>query len=128
MQVIIHYSLHLVAPFFIAFLFFRSDWKKTYLILLLTMLVDLDHLLADPIFQSNRCSFGFHYLHTYYAMVIYFLFLFINRPFRIMGVGLLFHMLTDLIDCLFMFHACKGCYTDAPAVGVLSWVSSVLGI
>lgn len=70
--------------------------------MLATMLVDLDHFLADPIFQADRCSVNFHPLHTYYAMGVYVLFLFLRRPFKIIGLGLLFHMLTDYIDCLLM--------------------------
>lgn len=128
MQTFIHYFLHLGFPIFIAFVFFRKEWKKAYLILLATMLVDLDHLLATPIFQANRCSFGFHYLHTYYAMMVYFLLLFLRKPFKIIGIGLLFHMLTDLIDCLFMFNNCKTCFSDAPAIGVLKAISNFLGI
>ncbi|MFT4534971.1 MAG: hypothetical protein ACJA1A_003635 [Saprospiraceae bacterium] len=128
MQTLIHYFLHLGFPFVIAFVFFRKEWKKTYLILLATMLVDLDHLLATPIFQENRCSFGFHYLHTYYAMIVYFLFLFLNKTFRIIGIGLLFHMLTDLIDCLFMFNNCKSCYSDTPAFEVLNMISNFVGM
>jgi hypothetical protein len=128
MQTFIHYFLHLGFPFFIAFIFFRKDWKKIYLIFLATMLVDLDHLLATPIFQANRCSFGFHYLHTYYAMIVYFLMLFLKKPFRIIGIGLLFHMLTDLIDCLFMFNNCKMCLSDAPAIEVLKVISNFSGI
>jgi len=128
MQTFIHYFLHLGFPLFIALIFFRKDWKKTYLILLATMLVDVDHLLADPIFQDNRCSFGFHYLHTYYAMIVYFLLLFFKKPFRIIGIGLLFHMLTDFIDCLFMYTKCNMCYSDAPAFGLLTAMSNFLGI
>ena len=36
-----------------------------------TMLVDVDHLLANPIFDANRCSINFHPLHTYYAIGVY---------------------------------------------------------
>ena len=128
MQNFVHYFLHFGFPFFIAFVFFKRDWKKTYLILIATMLVDLDHLFATPIFQANRCSFGFHYLHTYYAIVFYALLLFLKKPYRIIGIGLLFHMLTDLIDCLFMFNKCKPCFSDAPAFEVLNAISNVLGI
>ncbi len=98
MQSFIHYFLHLGFPWFIAYLFFRKDWKKVYLILIATMLVDLDHLLASPIFQADRCSINFHPLHTYYAMVVYSILLFFRKPFNIIGIGLLFHMLTDWID------------------------------
>ena len=99
MQFIFHYFLHLVAPFFIAYLFFREDWKRVYIILLATMLVDLDHLIASPIFQADRCSINFHPLHTYYAMAVYIVLLFFKGPSRIIGIGLLFHMFTDGLDC-----------------------------
>ncbi|AZA52842.1 DUF6122 family protein [Chryseobacterium sp. G0201] len=93
-----HYFLHLIFPVFIALMFFRENWKKAYFILLATMLVDLDHLLANPIFDPNRASVGFHFLHSYYAISVYFLMLFFKGNIRIIGVGLLFHMLTDLQD------------------------------
>jgi len=89
-------------PLVIAVVFFKKEWKKAYLILLATMLVDLDHLVADPIFQANRCSINFHPLHTYYAMLVYVALLFSRKPFNIIGIGLLFHMLTDFTDCLMM--------------------------
>ncbi|BAO56408.1 DUF6122 family protein [Nonlabens marinus] len=100
MQTTLHYFLHFGAPFFIAYLFFKNDWKKAYLILLATMLVDLDHLLATPIFEADRCSINFHPLHTYWAMIVYVAFLFLNKTLRIIGIGLLFHMITDAIDCM----------------------------
>lgn len=128
MQTFIHYFLHLGFPFFIALVFFRKEWKKVYLILLATMLVDLDHLLADPIFQANRCSINFHPLHTYYAMAVYALLLFLRKPFNIIGIGLLFHMLTDLIDCLLMYTNCKACFMDAPAIELLRNASFLLSI
>jgi hypothetical protein len=102
MQSLIHYFLHFGFPLVISLVFFKKDWKKVYLILIATMLVDLDHLFANPIFDPNRCSINFHFLHTYYAMVVYVLLLFFKKPFRIIGIGLLFHMLTDYIDCLMM--------------------------
>lgn len=96
---IIHYGLHYIVPVIIALLFFRKQWLKVYAILLLTMLVDLDHLLANPIFDPNRCSINFHPLHSYYAFGIYFVGLFIKKT-RIISIGLLLHMLSDWIDCL----------------------------
>ena len=102
MRTFIHYFLHLGFPLIIALLFFRKDWKKVYIIFLATMLVDLDHLLANPIFQSNRCSINFHLLHTYYAIGGYVILLFLKRPFNLIGLGLVFHMVTDWIDCLLM--------------------------
>jgi hypothetical protein len=114
-------------PLIIAFVFFRKDWKKVYLILLATMLVDLDHLFANPIFQSNRCSINFHYLHTYYAMLVYFVFLFFKDPLRIIGIGLLFHMFTDFVDCMFMYAKCSSCMADSKAIGLMESVGNILG-
>ncbi len=127
MQIFVHYFLHFVFPFFIAFLFFKKEWKKVYLILIATMLVDIDHLFISPVFQANRCSIGFHFLHSFYAILIYVLLLFFRKPFRIIAIGLVFHMLTDLIDCLFMFNRCKQCLAEAPAYGFLKSISHFLG-
>jgi len=101
-QPIVHYSLHIFLPGLVALLFFRDRWIKAWLIMLATMLVDLDHLFAYPdIFVPNRCSIGFHPLHSYYAIGIYFIMVFIPKV-RIVAVGLLLHMLVDFQDCLWM--------------------------
>jgi len=126
MQLFVHYSLHLLFPIAIAFFLGKKDWKKTYLILLATMLVDLDHLVADPIFDADRCSINFHFLHTYHAMIGYFVLLFLKRPLRIVGIGLLFHMFTDLTDCLMTHISCQKCLSDAPAGDVLVFISDFL--
>lgn len=102
MRTFIHYFLHFGFPLLIALVFFKKDWKMAYLLFLATMLVDLDHLLASPIFQANRCSINFHPLHTYYAMIVYVAMLCFKKPIRILGIGLLFHMVTDYVDCLMM--------------------------
>lgn len=98
LQTLVHYTLHLLAPGLIAYVFFRSQWRKAWLIMIATMLVDLDHLLATPIFDPGRCSINFHPLHTYWAMAGYVVLLFFRKT-RIIAVGLLFHMFTDYIDC-----------------------------
>jgi len=100
-QTILHYGLHLLFPLAIAIVFFRSNWKIAYVIMLATMLVDLDHLLASPVFDAGRCSINFHPLHTYWAIGVYVLLLFMKKT-RIIAVGLLMHMVTDFIDCLEM--------------------------
>lgn len=128
MQTFIHYFLHLGFPIVIAYIFFRKDWKKAYLILLATMLVDLDHLLADPIFQADRCSIHFHPLHTSYAMILYAGLLFLRKPFNIIGIGLLFHMLTDTIDCMMTYADCAECLSDSPAFSLLRWMGNLVGL
>lgn len=128
MRTFIHYFLHFGFPLLIAYGCFRRDWKKAYLILLATMLVDLDHLLAQPIFAANRCSIQFHPLHTYTAMAVYAALLFFRRPFNLIGIGLLFHMFTDLIDCVLMYAQCPACFTEAPAFEVLQWIAKQIGV
>lgn len=99
MATLIHYSFHFLVPLLFAYLISKDRWMRVYLIFLCSMLVDLDHLLADPIFDPTRCSINFHPLHTYYAMVGYALML-LPKSTRILGFALLWHMLTDYIDCL----------------------------
>lgn len=105
LQSVIHYFLHLVFPGLIAWLFCRPQWLKAYALLLLTMAVDLDHLLAVPVFDPCRCSVGFHPLHSYPAIAVYVLLLF-PRKTRIVALGLVLHMLTDGLDCWFSVRSC----------------------
>lgn len=123
MQTFTHYFLHLGFPLVIALVFFRKEWKMAYLLFLATMLIDLDHLLATPVFAANRCSINFHPLHSYYAMLFYIVLLFLRKPFRIIGIGMLFHLLTDFIDCLFMYSSCKECLATAPAFNLIETVA-----
>jgi hypothetical protein len=95
---IIHYTLHFLFPGLIAWLFFRDHWKKAWIIMLGTMIVDLDHLLADPVFEAGRCSIGYHPLHSYYAIGGYGI-MFLFSKLRIVATGLLLHMATDFLDC-----------------------------
>lgn len=95
----LHLILHFGVPGIIALLFYRKRWWQSWLIMAATMLVDLDHLLVTPIFDPNRCSIGFHFLHSYIAIVVYVLFLFVPKL-RIVGIGLLIHMALDFIECI----------------------------
>ncbi|MEI6945953.1 DUF6122 family protein [Paraflavisolibacter sp. H34] len=99
MQTVVHYFLHFIFPAFVAYAFYRDRWKQAYGVLLATMLVDLDHLLAVPIFDPCRCSVGFHPLHSYAACTVYVICLFFPRL-RLPAIGLCLHMLTDGLDCL----------------------------
>ncbi|MFD0763127.1 DUF6122 family protein [Lutibacter aestuarii] len=98
LRFVTHYGMHFLIPGFIAFIFFKDKWKTTWLIFILTMLIDIDHLFATPIFSPNRCSINFHPLHTNYAIVLYFFMLAPSKT-RIIAIGLLFHILTDYLDC-----------------------------
>jgi hypothetical protein len=99
LQPLVHYALHFLVPGLIAWVFFRKNWQYVWLIFLATMVVDLDHLLADPIFDPHRNSINFHPLHSYWAIGFYFVLLIPTKT-RIVAIGLLFHMLTDFQDSL----------------------------
>ena len=94
----IHIALHFLIPGLIAILFFKYRWKQAWLIMALTMIVDLDHLLASPIYDPNRCSINFHPLHTYPAILLYIIMAAFPKS-RLIGLGLLLHMGIDLTDC-----------------------------
>lgn len=94
----LHYGLHFGLPLAISIIWFRKNWIKTYLIMLLAFVIDLDHLLANPIFDGNRCSINYHPLHTYYAIVIYFIML-VPKPTRVFALGLIAHIISDTVDC-----------------------------
>jgi hypothetical protein len=66
-----------------------------------TMVVDLDHLLVTPVFDPNRCSIGFHPLHTWPAIAVYLVLTLFPKT-RLVGLGLMIHMVLDGIDCLWM--------------------------
>lgn len=70
------------------------------MVMMLTMLVDLDHLLANPIYDPSRCSINFHPLHGFLPIFIYAIMSFIPKT-RFIGIGLVIHMILDSIDCQF---------------------------
>ena len=94
----LHISYHFIFPAILIALFYRKQWQRSYLVIMSTMLVDLDHLLANPIYDPTRCSIGFHPLHTELPIIAY-LVLSIFPKTRLIGLGLLIHMGLDSIDC-----------------------------
>ncbi len=93
-----HLLLHVLVPAGVAWVSFRDRWLRAWLVMLATMVIDVDHLLANPVYDPNRCSIGFHPLHTAPAMLVYVSLALLPRT-RIAGVGLLLHMLLDAVDC-----------------------------
>ncbi|MCB0463221.1 MAG: hypothetical protein KDC81_11005 [Flavobacteriaceae bacterium] len=101
LQTAVHYGIHFIVPLLVALFFFKPKWKMAFLIMILTFVIDLDHVLANPIYDANRCSINFHPLHSYFAIVIYMLLL-IPKVTRLLGIGLCIHILADYADCLLM--------------------------
>jgi len=101
----IHYAFHLLVPFALGKLFWKENWWKAGFIMVGTMLIDLDHLLADPVYDPGRCSLGFHPLHTLWAGIVYVGLLAVpSWKWRAVSVGCLWHLCTDAIDCLLGGH------------------------
>ena len=98
---IVHLVLHFLLPGVVARRFFADRWKLAWLAMVMTMVIDLDHLLASPIYDPNRCGIGFHPLHSYGAIGVYALMALVAKT-RIVGVGLLIHIALDGLDCLWM--------------------------
>jgi hypothetical protein len=99
----IHLLLHLLVPAAVARISFRKNFLHAWLVMCATMLVDLDHLLADPVYDPDRCSIGFHPLHQYPLIAAYAALAMLPK-FRLIGVGLIIHMFLDGIDCAWMHY------------------------
>lgn len=116
---VIHLLLHVLVPGMVALVIAKyselNAWK-VLLILMLTMLVDADHLLADPIYAPNRCSIMFHPLHSFWPMVAYSMMTiwplvkpllgrslaYKDQLVGLVGLGLVIHMVLDYTDCVWM--------------------------
>jgi hypothetical protein len=98
---VIHLSLHFIIPGMVARWAFAERWKIAWFIMVLINIVDLDHLLADPIYAPNRCGIGFHPLHSYLAIVAYLVMTAIAKT-RLLGLGLVIHMALDGLDCIWV--------------------------
>jgi hypothetical protein len=101
LQTVIHYGIHCLVPLIVALVFFKSRWQLAYVMMMGSFVIDLDHLLADPIFDLMRCSINFHPLHTNLAIVIYVVLTLFKKT-RIFGLGLCIHIIADFTDCLFL--------------------------
>ncbi|HHA2448344.1 TPA: DUF6122 family protein [Stenotrophomonas maltophilia] len=102
-RAIFHLLLHAAVPALLAWLFWRKRFASAWLLMLLGWIIDLDHLLADPIYAPNRCSIGFHPLHTAPAIAVY-AGLCVPKKTRLFGIGLIIHIVLDAIDCWWMHH------------------------
>jgi hypothetical protein len=98
---VLHIVLHLLVPGVVARGAFAEKWKQAWGIMILTMIIDADHLLADPVYDPDRCGIGFHPLHSFAAIAVYVL-LALPAKTRVVGIGLLIHMALDGLDCIWM--------------------------
>ncbi|MEM6782283.1 MAG: DUF6122 family protein [Bacteroidota bacterium] len=112
----LHITSHFIGPLLVALVLFGPRWRAPYVLLIATMAVDADHLLADPIYDPARCSIGYHPLHTPSAIVAYVVLAVVGllmtrqatsvrmeragRWGGLVGLGLLIHMALDAADCV----------------------------
>ena len=113
LRTVVHYTLHFVAPLLFALLFFPDGKRRrAYFIMLATMVVDLDHLLATLVFAPHRMNIAFHPLYSYPAMALYVVLSCLpydrkrNLPWWgiAIAIGLLFHVFTDCQDDILWPH------------------------
>lgn len=140
-RAILHLGLHVWVPLLVAGLLLKwplwqgfvlkqlpknwlpnSSWVfvSIFTCLMLTMVVDVDHLLAVPIYAPNRCSIFFHPLHQSWAISLYVLIFswlslqawqgkslsYGQKLVSLLCLGLIIHMLLDGADCIWM-KACS---------------------
>jgi hypothetical protein len=94
----LHIVLHLLVPALVTVVFFRKVWRFAFVVMVATMIVDVDHIFSNPIYDPGRCSIGFHPLHQVWLMVVYIALCLLPKT-RLVGVGLSVHMALDSIDC-----------------------------
>ena len=94
-----HVLLHVLLPGAVARLAFPQRWVRAWGVMVATLVVDADHLFATPVYDPDRCSIGFHPLHTWPAILLYLALTAAPRT-RVVGLGLALHMALDTLDCL----------------------------
>lgn len=100
-RALLHLVLHALVPLAVARAWRPERWKPTWAMLLAGWLIDVDHLLADPVYAPGRCSLEVHPLHGSLATLVYIVLLAPPRT-RVLAVGLLIHIGLDAIDCALM--------------------------
>ncbi|WP_370980692.1 DUF6122 family protein [Agaribacterium sp. ZY112] len=97
-----HIALHVLVPLCIAVALYQKRALKAFLFMLLAFAIDIDHLLAQPIYDPTRCSVDFHPLHSLYLLPLYILLSLQWRykPLQWFAWGLVIHMGLDSLDCM----------------------------
>ncbi|GAB3530078.1 hypothetical protein GCM10027443_10220 [Pontibacter brevis] len=96
---LLHMFLHVAVPLLVAVLFFRKDFRHASLVMLAGILIDVDHLWASPMVDPDRCSVGYHLLHSYWLIPVY-VALALYPKTRLVGLGLVIHILLDTAECV----------------------------
>lgn len=96
---LLHMFFHVAVPLVVAALFFRKDFRHAALLMLGGILIDIDHLAARPIVDPDRCSVGYHLLHSFWLIPVY-VALALYPKTRLIGLGLVIHIILDAGECI----------------------------
>ncbi|MBL7056195.1 hypothetical protein ISS07_04740 [Candidatus Woesearchaeota archaeon] len=100
------FLIHIVSNIILAYAIFlynkkvkrRINFKLILFVILASNAIDMDHLLANPIYDPERCSINFHPLHSWYFFPIY-LFGSFMKKYRYFFWGIDIHIILDFLDC-----------------------------
>lgn len=97
--------IHLIANVILYFIIIKTQKgvsaKFVAISVFASHLIDIDHLLANPLYDPNRCSINFHPLHSWYMFPIYIIGS-VYGKYKYFFWAVLVHLGLDLIDCLVM--------------------------
>lgn len=96
---LLHMVLHVAVPVAVAAFFYKPKFKRAALLMLAGILIDVDHVVAVPILDPERCSVGYHLLHSYWLIPAYIALAIYPRT-RLVGLGLVIHIVLDATACL----------------------------
>ncbi|MGV3585725.1 MAG: DUF6122 family protein [Adhaeribacter sp.] len=95
----LHLVLHLLIPILVTLIFYPRYGWAAFIRLMAGMIIDVDHIMANPFYDSERCSINYHLFHTPIPIIIYCALYFVPRL-RIFSVGLIIHIILDYLNCL----------------------------
>ncbi len=99
MNLLIHIISNLVLIAIISFFDKKTPFKKIFLLVILSNFIDLDHIVANPVYDPSRCSINFHPLHSWYLFPVYLVGIFLKK-YKYLFYGIILHLILDKIDCL----------------------------
>ena len=95
-------AIHLIADvILIAAVWGKKDAKEGAILawqVFASNLIDLDHFLAEPIYDPARCGINFHPLHSWYMFPIYAIGSIYGR-YKYFFWGVILHIILDTMDC-----------------------------
>ncbi len=107
-NIVIHLAADIILAVLILQFLEKTKSEKRFLavtgILFASNLIDLDHLIANPIYDAARCSINFHPLHSFFMFPIYLAGLYFPKT-RILSLGIILHLTLDAINCLIIGKA-----------------------